>query len=397
MSSTGFPVLTLLAGRHKRVAMGSPWVFSNEIAMDQAAKSLPPGSLVNFRAHDGSSLGTGTFNPHSLIAGRLLSRSPVVTIDTEFFVRLIRRALALRDKLVGEPFYRLVHAEADGLPGLIVDRFGPHLGVQVNTAGMELLWPQIRSALIEVLSPETIVLHNDSPSRKMEGLSLETSLDLGKLSGPIEVRENGLAYYANLLEGQKTGWYFDQRDNHALVARYSKGKTVLDLYCHAGGFGLLAANQGASKVMGVDASAPALELAAMAAKKNKLDKKCFFQRTDAFEYLENLSAAKECFDIVIADPPPFVRAKKDLASGSRGYRKLARLSAMVTARGGLLYIASCSHNMELSLFAEEVAKGLQEARRQGRILFTTFAAPDHPVHPNLPESSYLKGFLIALD
>jgi 23S rRNA (cytosine1962-C5)-methyltransferase len=142
--------------------MGSPWVFSNEIAMDQAAKSLPPGSLVNFRAHDGSSLGTGTFNPHSLIAGRLLSRSPVVTIDTEFFVRLIRRALALRDKLVGEPFYRLVHAEADGLPGLIVDRFGPHLGVQVNTAGMELLWPQIRSALIEVLSPETIVLHNDS-------------------------------------------------------------------------------------------------------------------------------------------------------------------------------------------------------------------------------------------
>lgn len=390
------PVIRLHPGRHKRAAGGSPWVFSNEIAMDGAAKTLAAGEIVRFEAHDGSFLGTGSFNVRTLIAGRIFTRAPVETIDKEFFVRKIGAALALRERLVDAPYYRLVHAEADGLPGLIVDRFGPHVSAQLNTAGMDRLAVEIEEALVELFMPDSIVFHNESPSREMEGLKREVRILRGAPRGPIEVRENGLTYFADILEGQKTGWYFDQRDNHALVARFAKGKSVLDLYCHAGGFGLLAAARGALKVVGVDSSALALALAEKAARKAKLDRICAWEKADVFEDLDRRVAAKEKFDIVIADPPPFVRSRKDIASGARGYRKLAKLSALATARGGLFYIASCSHNMDLPLFTQEVARGIEEAGREGRVLYTTFAAPDHPVHPHLPESSYLKGFLIEL-
>ncbi len=390
------PVIRLQPGRHKRAAGGHPWVFSNEVVMDGPAKALPPGGLVRFQAHDGSALGTGSFHPHTLIAGRIFTRAPLGEIGRDFFVARLQEALALRERLGIGPFCRLAHAEADGLPGLIVDRFGPHLSVQVNSAGMDGLWPDIEAALIEVLAPESIVLHNESAARKTEGLKLEVRQALGQTPDVLEVRENGLVYFADLLGGQKTGWYFDQRDNHALVARFAKGKSVLDLYCHAGGFGLLAAREGAGRVVGVDSSASALDLGARAAAHNKLEKICAWQRADVFEELEKRGAAKETFDIVIADPPPFVKSRKDIASGARGYRKLARLSAGVTARGGLLFVASCSHNMDLPLFTQEVAKGLHEARREGRILYTVSAAPDHPVHPHLPESGYLKGLLVEV-
>ncbi len=390
------PLIRLQPGRHKRVVGGHPWVFSNEVVMNSAVKALEPGVLARFQAHDGSFLGTGSFTPHNLIAGRILSRAPVAEIDEAWFAARLREALALREAVVPEPFYRLAHAEADGLPGLIVDRFGAHLSVQVNTAGMERLWPLIRAALDDVLKPESIVLHNESAARKMEGLPLFVKQESGATPPVLDVLENGLVYCADILGGQKTGWYFDQRDNHALLARFAKGQSVLDLYCHGGGFGLLAAKAGAKHVIGVDASAPALALAEKAAVKARLANQCAWEKSDVFEDLERRIAAKEHFGIVIADPPPFVKSRKDVASGARGYRKLARLAAQVTEKGGLLYIASCSHNMDLPLFTQEVAKGLAEAKREGRILFTTFAAPDHPVHPHLPESAYLKGFLIRV-
>ena len=391
------PVIRLQAQRHKRVATGHPWIYSNEIENNSSVKTLPPGSVAQFVAHDNTVLGIGTFNPHTLIAGRIFSRSPLATLDVPWFLTTLRQALTVRQKLIAEPYYRLVHAEADGLPGLIIDRFKENLSVQLNTAGMEHLWPQIMPALAELLQPKTIVLHNDSSVRALEGLERTVKMYLGELKGPIEVRENDLAYYADLFGGQKTGWYFDQRDNHALVARYASGSSVLDLYCHAGGFGLLAAKAGAKCVVGVDSSQPALDLAVQASKKNKLDKICSWQRNDAFADLEQRMIDKELYDIVVADPPPFVKSRKDVVAGARGYRKLARMSASVTAKNGLLFIASCSHNMALDAFTEEVARGLFEARRTGRIIHTVFAAPDHPVHPHLPESSYLKGLLIQLD
>lgn len=394
---TKMPSIKLQPARHKRVAGGHPWIYSNEIVMDGAAKALEGGSLVQFLAHDGSVIGLGSFNPHSLIAGRIFSRKPLDVIDADWFIAKLDKARGRREALLPDPYYRLVHAEADGLPGLIIDRFGSHFSVQLNTAAMEKLWPSLEQAIQHLFKPETIVLHNESSVRSLEGLERSVRLVCGGPSGAIEVIENGLTYFADIIGGQKTGWYFDQRDNHALVARYAKDKSVLDLYTHAGGFALLAAQHGAARVVGVDSSAPALELATKAAVHNKLDKKCTWVRADVFDDLEERINAKEKFDMVIADPPPFVRSRKDIAAGARGYRKLAMKAASVVAPAGMLYIASCSHNMDLPLFTENVARGLFDAKREGQILYTTFAAPDHPLHPHLPESSYLKGLLIRLD
>ncbi len=391
------PIVRMQPQRHKRVMNGHPWVYSNEIVMDSAAKAIVPGTIVEFRAHDQRYLGTGSFNSHSLIAGRIFTREIGKSIDGAWLYARLEEALSFRQKIIADPYYRLVHAEADQLPGLIVDRFGSHLCVQLNTAGMNQLWPHLEEALVRLLQPQVIILRNDSSSRALEGLEREVKVAYGSLSGLSEVRENNLTYFADLASGQKTGWYFDQRDNHALVARFCHDAAVLDLYCHAGGFGLLAARAGAKSVVGVDSSEAALALAQKAALHNKLGGLCRFERADIFEDLERRMTGNEKFDVVIADPPAFVKSRKDAAAGARGYRKLTRLCAQVISPGGMLFIASCSYNMELSVFTEQLALGLHEANRRGRILYTVFAAPDHPTHPQLPESAYLKGLLVRID
>jgi len=366
--------------------------------MDGATKNLARGTMAAFYAHDKKFLGIGSFNANCLIAGRLFTPHLVEDLGTDFLLERLKSALALREKMIGEPFYRLVHAEADGLPGLIIDRFDGALCVQLNTAGMDLLWPALEDALHKLLKPKHIILRNDSFAREIEGLPRETRLIGDDITSPVEVRENELTYFADLRGGQKTGWYFDQRDNHMLIASYAKtADSVLDLYTHAGGFALAAAKAGAKKVIGVDSSEPALALAQQAALHNGLASICDFQRADVFEDLERRIEAKEQHPIVVADPPAFVKSRKDMASGARGYRKLAKMAATVTAPGGLMFIASCSHNMELPNFIEQTAAGLNDAKRVGRILHTRFAAPDHPMHPHLPESAYLKGLLLAID
>jgi 23S rRNA (cytosine1962-C5)-methyltransferase len=376
-----------------------PWIYSNEIVTeDAAAKTALPGALVEFRTHDKRFIGRGSFNSKTLIAGRIFTREPTEHIDGDFLRARLGDALALRERLVAEPYYRLVHAEADGLPGLIIDRFGPHLSVQTNTAGMERLWPLIEAVVVDKFAPKSIVLRNDSAARVFEGLEREVKIVRGGGDGAIEVRENGLIYFADLHGGQKTGWYFDQRDNRALVARYAyDAASVLDLYCNAGGFALQAARAGAKRVTGVDSSEAALDFARQAAVHNNLAAKCQFHRADVFEDLERRIKLGEAHDAVIADPPAFVKSRKDFNGGARGYRKLARLAVSVTAPRGILFVASCSYNMPLADFTEQVAHGLLEAGRTGRILHTVFAAPDHPVHPHLPESAYLKGLLLRLD
>jgi 23S rRNA (cytosine1962-C5)-methyltransferase len=392
------PIVRLQPQRHRRVQSGHPWIYSNEIAMDAATKTLPRGTLAAFQSHDQKGLGVGSFNPHTLIAGRLFTRDPAATIDADWLAARLQAALAWRARLVAAPFYRLVHAEADGLPGLIIDRFDDALSVQLNTAGMDALWPQLETALRRVLAPKSLILRNDAFAREIEGLTREVALVGEAPAAPLALIENGLTYFADLRSGQKTGWYFDQRDNHALVARYAAGAaSVLDLYTHAGGFALAAAKAGAGQVIGVDSSEPALELARRAAAANDLASRCEFQRADVFEDLGRRIAAREKHAVVVADPPAFVKSRKDVAAGSRGYRKLAKMSAQVTAPNGVLFIASCSHNMELANFVEQVAGGLNEAGRTGAILHTCFAAPDHPVHPHLPESAYLKGLLLAVN
>ena len=391
------PAIHLQPGRHKRARAGYPWVYSNEIVMDPAAKKLAPGTLVALVAGNGEPLGTAMFNAHTLIAARLLDRDPAAAIDAAFFGRRFAAAQALRERLYPGGFYRLIHAEADGLPGLIVDRYGEAVVVQANTAGMDRLLPELLEALDATLAPEIVVLRNDSSARQTETLQSEVRIAKGEISGPIEVLENGARFVVDLQAGQKTGWFFDQRDNRAAVARLAAGSRVLDLYAYGGGFAVAAARAGAAEVIAVDRSAPALALAQESARRNGVDAVCRFERGEAFDELERRGGAGERFDIVVADPPAFVKSRKDLAAGLRGYRKLARLAAALVAPSGFLFIASCSHNVERAMFDEEVRRGLGDARRPGRILLASGAAADHPVHPGLPESVYLKASLIQLD
>ncbi len=391
------PSLTLLPGRHRRAEAGHPWIFSNEIRMDETAKASVPGALVTLRRADDSALGVAMFNPHTLLAARLLDRDTARPIGRRFLARRLERALRLRERLFDAPCYRLVHAEADGLPGLVVDRFGPVLVVQSNSAGMARLEPLVLDALGALLKPAAIVLRNDSPARAQEGLTAETRVAVGTLDGPAFVRENGVDFPVDPLAGQKTGWFFDQRDSRRFIAALAGGARVLDLYCYTGGFAVQAARAGAAAVLGIDSSQPALELAAEAAARNGAGDNCGFRRGDAFGEAARLAAAGERFDVVIADPPAFARSRKDVGAALRGYRKLARLAAAVTAPGGILFLASCSFNVGAAEFAEAVRRGLGDAGRSGRILRSAGAGADHPVHPALPESAYLKTMTLALD
>ena len=391
------PSITLLAGRHRRAEAGHPWIYSNEIAMDSAAKALAPGSLVTVRRANSGPLGVAMFNPHTLLAARLLDRDTARPVGRRFLTRRIGRALRLRERLFDVPFYRLVHAEADGLPGLVVDRFGGVLVVQSNAAGMARIEPVVLDALGELLSPDAIVLRNDSPARGLEGLPSETRVARGSLDGPVPVHENGVVFRADLLAGQKTGWFFDQRDNRRFIAALAHDARVLDLYCFTGGFAVQAARAGAAAVLGIDRSEPALALAIEAAELNGVGGTCSFRRGEAFGEAGGLAARDERFDIVIADPPAFAKSRKEVPAALRGYRKLARLAASVTAGGGILFIASCSFHVGAADFAEAVRRGLADAGRAGRILRVAGADADHPIHPALPETAYLKTLTLAVD
>jgi 23S rRNA (cytosine1962-C5)-methyltransferase len=391
------PVVTLLPGGHRRAEGGHPWVYSNEVQMDAAAKAVPPGSLVTLKRADGRPLGVAMFNPHTLLAARLLDRDTARPIGRRFFRRALERALKLRERLYAAPYYRLVHAEADGLPGLVVDRFGPVLVVQQNAAGMERLEPVIVEALAALVSPLAIILRNDAPARVLEGLPQEVRVVLGAVDGPVPVEENGAIFLADVLAGQKTGWFLDQRDNRGFVAGLCAGARVLDLYCYSGGFAVAAARAGAASVTGIDRSEAALALAGETAVRNGISELCDFRRAEVFAEAASRASSGERFDVVIADPPAFARSKRDVPAALRGYRKLARVAAGLTAPGGFVFIASCSHNVGAADFAEAARRGLADAGRTGRILREAGAGPDHPVHLALPESAYLKSLTLALD
>ncbi|HYN38074.1 MAG TPA: class I SAM-dependent rRNA methyltransferase [Rhodospirillales bacterium] len=391
------PRIYLQVGQDRRIALGHPWAYSNEIRMDADAKALPAGSLATLHRTDGKPLGVGSFNPHTLIAFRIFDHNAAATIDEAFFVHRLRRAVKLRERLFAEPCWRMVHAEADGLPGLVCDRFGDVLVMQMNTAGMQALAEPLLAAAGQVLAPAAVVLRNDSPAREMEGLDRHGGVVHGTVDGPIELRESGLVFLADVLEGQKTGWFYDQRDSRAFVAPLARGASLLDAYCYTGGFAVAAAGAGAADVVGIDSSEPALALARRAAQANGVETRCTFRRAEVFGELERLGRFGERFRVVVADPPAFVKSKKDLGSGLRGYRKLARLAAALVEPEGFLFVASCSHNVEPAALMGEVVHGAAAAGRSGRIIREAKAAADHPVHIHLPETAYLKSVLLQLD
>jgi 23S rRNA (cytosine1962-C5)-methyltransferase len=391
------PVVTLLPGGHRRVETGHPWVYSNEVQMDAAAKALAPGTLITLKRADGRPLGVAMFNPHTLLAGRVLDRDTAQPVGQRFLRRRLDRALKLRERLYREPYYRLVHAEADALPGLVVDRFGDVLVVQSNAAGMERLETPLLEALTALLSPAAVVLRNDSPTRALEGLAQEVRVAFGQVDGPVTVEENGAVFAADVLAGQKTGWFFDQRDNRAFIGGLARGARVIDLYSYSGGFAIAAARGGAASVTGIDRSEGALTLAALSAERNGVAEICEFRRAEVFAEAAALAAAGERFEVVIADPPAFARSRRDVPAALRGYRKLARLAAGLAAPGGIVFLASCSHNVAAADFAEAARRGLGDAGRVGRVLRDAGAGPDHPVHMALPETAYLKSLTLALD
>ena len=397
MTEAAYPLIALKPKCDRRLRQGYPWVYSNEVEMDATAKTLTPGDLVRLRAGEGAELGVAIFNRHTLIAGRLLSPDPRALVDRAFLVERLQRARGLRDRLFEQPYYRLIHAEADGLPGLIVDRFDGAFVLQVNCAGMEALTPLILEALEAVFAPSAVLLKNDSQVRDLEGLERSVQFAKGRIEGPVEVLENGARYFADLEGGQKTGWFFDQRANRAWAARLAADARVLDCYSHSGGFGILAALAGAREVTLVDRSEAALDLARRAAEANGVVERCRFLRGDVFTQIERLQKQGEVFELVIADPPAFVKSKKDLQRGAKGYRKLARLTAGLVAERGFLVLASCSHHMDEGHFLDQVNRGLVAARRGARVIHRSGAAADHPVHPALPESAYLKALFLALD
>ena len=387
----------MLPRADRRLRQGHPWAFANEIRMDAAARGLEPGALVILEDADGQSLGVAMFNYRSLIAARMLSRKADQAIDAAFFAERLARAAALREQFLGGTHWRWIHAEADGLPGLVIDRYGEVVVLQANTAGMERLLEPLLEAVERVVGPRCAVLRNDSSVRFLEGLAGYVRVAKGELAPPIAVEENGLVYLADPSEGQKTGWFFDQRANRAFVAAASKGARVLDLYCHTGGFAVAAAAAGARQVLAVDRSAPAIALASQVASRNKVAQKIRFETADAFERLEDIAQSKERFEIVVVDPPAFVKAKKDHAAGLRGYRKLLRLAAAAVRPGGVLFAASCSQPVTIEEFAEQCRLGLADSGRGGRIIRISGADVDHPIHPALPQSTYLKAIALALD
>ena len=343
---SSLPMITLLPDRHARLRAGHPWVYSNEVQMDAVAKALPAGTLVRLSASNGQRLGTALFNPHTLVAARIVSRDDIDSLDTDFLTARLRRALALRETLFDAPYYRLVHAEADGLPGTVIDRYGDVLVVQLNTAGIAQHQDALLNALDGLFAPRAIVLRNDTPARGTEGLEEEVIVARGALAGPIEIIENGSRFQVDVLGGQKTGWFFDQRDNRAAVARLARGKTVLDLFCYGGGFGIQAAVAGAAGVVLADSSKPALDRAMISAGLNDVGANVSTAAGDAFRTLDRLESLGERFGIVVADPPAFAKSRKDVPAALQAYRKLARQAAKLVAPDGFLFIASCSHNIE---------------------------------------------------
>lgn len=390
-----FTRISLPARASKRIKQGHPWIYSNEIDM-QAIKNMPYGSFGQVLDNNNQVIGVAHFNYQSLICGRMLTWEPEEEVDIEFWRRRLEQALQLRVNFLKDPFYRLIHAEADGFPGMVIDRFGNTLVVQLNSAASEIIWQQCQWMFLSLFSPEGIVLRRDSPSRESDGLTIMHTEIIGVIPDIIRLQENHIAFFADVRKGQKTGWFFDQRDQRHFVSQFCKNKTVLDCYCFSGGFSIYAAKAGARAVLGIDRSAEALQLAQMAAAENKLETICSWQQQEVFSCLEKMQQQNQQFDVVIVDPPAFIKSKKDLTAGSRGYRKLAKLASRVVKKDGFLFFASCSHHMSAPKLLEQIHLGVNDAKRVAKVLYYGQAGIDHPTLPSLPESAYLKAYMLQI-
>lgn len=380
----------------RAIRHGAPWVYDNELVTDRRTKAIAPGTIARLEDADRAALGTVAVNPNSRIFARMLDRDPEAVIDKAWLAAKVELALAHRARLFPDPFYRLIHAEADGLPGVVIDRFGDTAVIQPNAAWADVLFDDLAAAVAEVTAVTTVVKNASGRARGLEGLDEETLVERGAVDGPIPVPMNGATYMADLLGGQKTGLFFDQRPNHAFAATLSSGARVLDVFSHVGGFSLAALANGATTALAVDGSQPALDLATQGAEASGVADRFDTRQGDAFDVLTALGEAGEVFDVVICDPPAFAPNKQALDAGLRAYERIARLAAPLVAPGGYLGLCSCSHAADLDSFRKSSVRGIGRGGRSAQLIHTGFAGPDHPQHPALAESGYLKALFFRL-
>lgn len=385
--------LQLKAKADRRLRAGHMWVYSNEVATN--LKEFEPGELAQLCTDKGKVIGTVMVNPHHLICARLFSRRGDQPLSHNFVRRRLESALALREQAFEKPFYRLVYGDSDGLPGLVVDRFGDVVVVQVSSAGMELALDAVVSALEVVVEPTTIVLKNDGKLRESEGLESYVQVVKGELSesGLVELEENQTRFLAPVLDGQKTGWFYDHRPNRARVQHYAKGKRVLDVCSYIGGWGVQAAQAGADQVICLDASGYALDLVHKNAELNNVQDRVETLEGDAFKAMKHLAEQGEKFDMVILDPPAFIPRRKDHKEGKQAYARLNQLALRLMNPEAILVSASCSMHLSQEDLVDVVRSAGRQIDRQVQILEIGHQGPDHPLHPSIPETSYIKSLI----
>ncbi len=390
-------LLRLAKNQDRRLRGGHLWVYSNEVDNDATPlKDFVPGQVVNIENAQRRWLGLGYVNPNSLICARLVTRTPKVALDRSLLVHRIKVALAARERLYAAPYYRLLFGEADGVPGVVIDRYGDYLAVQLTTAGMEAQREALVGALVKVLKPVGIILRNDSSVRELEGLSRYVEVAHGQVPDRVMLEEGGCRFEVSLAQGQKTGWFFDQAANRDQFLRYVPGRRVLDVCSYVGAWSVRAAHAGADGVVAVDASAHALEQMRHNTEMNALSGRVSSLQGDAFDVLRDLRGQRERFDVVVLDPPAFIKRKKDLKEGMLAYRRLNEAALGLLGRDGLLVTASCSFHMQRDQLLRTVLQSARHGDRSLQLLQQGQQSPDHPIHPAIPETAYLKAFYLRV-
>jgi 23S rRNA (cytosine1962-C5)-methyltransferase len=394
-AAMNLPPLALKPREERRLHAGHLWVFSNEVDVEATPlTAFASGEVVQVRSSADRFLGYAYVNPKTLISARLLSRDPDHPPGRSLLIHRLKVALGLRTRFHSAPFYRLVYGEGDLLPGLVVDRYGDVLVAQASTAGIEAMKGEIEQALVKVVAPKALLWKNDSPMRELEGLDRGVSTAFGTVPDYVEVPEGGVNFRVPLAAGQKTGWYFDQTANRALLARHSAGARVLDVFSYAGAFGLQAMRAGAASVTCVDSSRGALEAASATADAGGLGAELL--EGDAFETLEALAGDRRRFDVVVLDPPAFIKRKKDHPKGLAAYRRLNQLGMQLIDRDGLLMSCSCSYHLAPGELVDAVQRAARHQGRFAQLVAVGAQSPDHPVHPAIEETRYLRAFLFRV-
>lgn len=390
-----FPVLKLKKNECRRLRIGHLWVFSNEVDTKATPlNSFTPGETVTVTSSTGEKLGNAYINPHALICARLFSRNPRHQLDEIFLQKQIQNALALRQDYFTEPYYRLIYSESDFLPGLIVDRFDNTLVLQTSTLGMDLIQNRIIEALDTTVEPENIIVKNDLGSRKLESLDSMVEVVKGEPGNNLQVLENNTRFEFSALHGQKTGWFYDHRANRHSMQNWVQDKKVLDVFSYVGAWGIQAAVAGAAEVHFIESSASACQFIESNASLNNISDKSTIIQHDAFDALSSLKESGQSFDVIVLDPPAFIKRKKDIKQGSAAYQRLNKLALQLLENNGILISASCSFHFPRNEHLKILRNAAYKNKIRLQIVEENKYAPDHPIHPAIPETDYLSCFTL---